>query len=78
MNWFVFNIYSYLPILSDDHDNIFAASLLISYWSYSSLILSSIAMISFYILSKRYLLKHEGLSDARVVLIIKKEHGFAV
>ena len=35
-------------------------------------------MISFYILSKRFVLKHEGLSDARVASITKKEYGFAV
>ena len=35
-------------------------------------------MISFYILSKRFFLKREELSDARVVSITKKEHGLAV
>ena len=35
-------------------------------------------MISFYILSKRLLLKREELSDAGVVSIAKKEYGFAV
>ena len=35
-------------------------------------------MISFYILSKRFSLKREGLSDARVATITKKEYGFAV
>ena len=59
-------------ILSDNNVDIFAASLLISYCSFSSLILSSIAIISFYILSKRFFLKHEQLSDARVVSINKK------
>ena len=34
-------------------------------------------MISFYILSKRFL-RHEGLSDARIASINKKENGFAV
>ena len=34
-------------------------------------------IISFYILSERFFLKHKGLSDARVVSITKK-HGFAV
>ena len=43
-----------------------------------SLILSSIAVISFYILSKRFFLKREGLSDARIVSITKNEFGFAV
>ena len=35
-------------------------------------------MISFYILSKRFFLKREELSDARVASITKKEYGFAV
>ena len=52
--------------------DIFAASLLILYYIFSSLIVSSIVMISFYILSKRFFLKPEELSDARVVSIIKK------
>ena len=50
---------------SDDNSYIFGASLLISYCNFSSLILS-IAMISFYILSKRFFLKRKRLSDARV------------
>ena len=43
--------------------DIFTASLLISYCSFSSLI--------FYILSKRLHLKRKGLSDANVVSITK-------
>ena len=35
-------------------------------------------MIRFYILSKRFFLKREGLSDARVLSVTKKEYGFAV
>ena len=35
-------------------------------------------MINFYILSKRFFLKREELSNAIVVSITKKEHGFAV
>ena len=35
-------------------------------------------MISFYILSTRFLQKRKGLSDERVLSITKKEHGFAV
>ena len=35
-------------------------------------------MIRLYILSKRSFLKREELSDARLVLITKKEYGFAV
>ena len=57
---------------------IFAVSLLILYCSFLSLILSSIAMISFYILPKRFFLKRKGLSDAIVAKITKKEYGFAV
>ena len=55
-----------------------AASLLISYCSFSSLISSSIVMISFYILSKRLSLKREGLFDAKVSSITKTDCGFAV
>ena len=57
-----------------DYDaDIFAASLLISYCKFSSLILSLIAILSFYILSKRFFLKLKGISDARVASITKKE-----
>ena len=35
-------------------------------------------MISFYILSKRFFLKLEGLSDARVASITKKTYDFAL
>ena len=35
-------------------------------------------MINFHILSKRFFLKREGLSDARVVSITKEEYSFAV
>ena len=52
--------------------------LFLPYCSFSSLILSSIVMISFYILSIRFFLKHIGLSDARVVSVTKKEYSFAV
>ena len=52
--------YSYLSILPDDEADIFAASLLISYCSFSYLISLSI-IITFYILSKRVFLKREGL-----------------
>ena len=67
--------YWYLSILRENYADIFAPSLLISYCSFSSLILSSIVMIN-YILSKRFFLKREELSDARVVSITKKEYGF--
>ena len=33
-------------------------------------------MISFYILLKRFFLKHKGLSDERVASAIKKEYNF--
>ena len=68
----------YLFIFPDDNADIFAASLLISSCNFLPLILSSIiVMISFYILSKRFFLKHEGLYDVRVTSITKKEYGFA-
>ena len=35
-------------------------------------------MISFYIFSKRFFLKREGISDERVVPITKKLYSFAV
>ena len=35
-------------------------------------------MINFYIRSKRFFLKREGLPDARVASIAKQEYGFAV
>ena len=35
-------------------------------------------MISFYILSKRFFLKRERLSDARLASITEKEYGFAI
>ena len=55
-----------------------AASLLILYCGFLSLILLSIVMISSYILSKRFFLKREEISDARVVSVTKNEYGFAV
>ena len=69
---------SRLSILPDDNADIadidiaddnadFAASLLILYCTFSSLILSSIFMISFYTLSKIFFFKREELSDAREV-----------
>ena len=48
--------YTYLSILPDDYADIFAASLLISYCGFSSLILSSIVITCFYILSKKIFL----------------------
>ena len=70
--------YSYLSILPDNKADIFAASLLILNCNFSSLILLSVLIISFHVLSKRFFLKREGLSGARVVSITKKEYGFAV
>ena len=35
-------------------------------------------MINFYIVSKRFFLKREELSDGRVVSITKKEYGASV
>ena len=69
---------SYLSILPSDKAIILATSLLISYCSFSSLILSLIVTISFYVLYNKLFLKLEGLSDARVVSFTKKEYGFAV
>ena len=58
--------YSYLSILPDENAEICAASLLILYCSFSSLILSSVVMINFYILSTRFFLKRKEFSDVRV------------
>ena len=65
-------------IFPDDNTDKFAASLLMSYCNFSFLNLSSIVAISFYILSKRFFLKSEGLSDPRVASISKKEFSFGV
>ena len=51
----------------DDNVDILAVSLLISNYTFSSQILSSIAIISFYILYKIFVLKHKQLFDARLV-----------
>ena len=68
--------YSYLLIFLHDNADIFAAFLLISYWRFLSLILSSIVMISFCIFSKTFFLKCERLFNATVASITKKEYGF--
>ena len=70
--------YSYLSTFLDDNADIFATSLLISYCSFSFLILSSIIIISFYILSTRFCLKPKRLSNARVESLTKKEYGYTV
>ena len=70
--------YLYWSILPDDRANIFAFFLLISYCSFSALILSSIVRINFYIIFKRLFLKRKLLSDERVALITKSEYGLTV
>ena len=35
-------------------------------------------MIKFYILSKKFFLKREGLPDATIASITKREYGFSV
>ena len=67
---------SYLSILLDDNTDFFTAYLLIWYCSFSSLILSLIPVIIFYILSKRFFLKREELCDARLVSVTKNKYGF--
>ena len=62
---------SYLSILPYQ---IFAASWLILHCTFSSVTLSSVVMINFYILSERLFLKSEELSDAWEVSITKKEY----
>ena len=81
--WFDGNIsslvrYSYLLILPDDKADTFAASLLISYCSYSSSIYSLIAMILLYIYFKRFFLNLKGLSDGKTVSLTKKEYDSGV
>ena len=48
---------SYLSIFPDDQADVFAASILISYCNFSSLILLSVVVINFYIVSKRFFRK---------------------
>ena len=64
-----------MAIFPDDRADIFATSLLISYCTFSSLILSSIVMINFYIVSKRFFLRCKEFYDGRVVSITKKEYA---
>ena len=59
-----------------DNADVFAASLLASFYNSSSLILSSVVMIRFYILYKRFSLKRKELPDAKVAWITNKEYGF--
>ena len=56
---------THLSILGDDNA-VFAASLSILYCSFSCLILSSIVLTNFYVLSKRFFPKRKHLSNARV------------
>ena len=63
--------YSHLSIFPDDSADNFDASLPMLYCNFSSIILSSVVMISFYILSTRFFLQPKGLSDARVASITK-------
>ena len=69
---------SYLSIFSDGKADISAASLLISYCSFSSLILSSVVLINFYIVSERFFLKRKEIFDAKVVSITKKDYGSTI
>ena len=64
--------------LADDNADIFVGSVLLLYCTFSSLILSSMVMINFYIHSKIFFLKREELSNGRVVSITKKEYVFVV
>ena len=57
----------------DENTDAFTAFLLILYFSFSSLILSPIVMITFYIVFKRLRLKRKRLSDGNVVLLIKNK-----
>ena len=76
----------YLSISSSEDIHIYQYYLMIMqifllslcYCSFSSLVLSSVAVIYFYILSKRIFLTCKGISAARVVSIIKIEYGFEV
>ena len=63
---------SYLSVFQDNNGQIFVASLLISYCGSYSLILSSVVMINFFVLSKRFFIKRQGLFVARVVSRTKK------
>ena len=62
-----------MSILPDYNADVFAASLLILYCCSPSQTLSSIVMINFYIVSKRFFLKRKELSDGRVVSKTKKK-----
>ena len=57
-----------------DNNGIFATSLLILYCSFSSLILSFIAIVIFGIVSKGLRLKLKGLSNSRALSVTKKKN----
>ena len=63
--------YLYLSIFPDDNADIFAASRLLFYCSFSSLLLASIVMIRFYIISKRFFVKRKELFDSSIASLKK-------
>ena len=65
--------YSYSSILIHENANIFAAALLISHYSFSAKIVSSVVVITFSILSKTMHLKHGLLSAGKIVSFTKKK-----
>ena len=67
--------HSYWSIFPENNAYIFSACLLIPYCQFSCLILSSIPIIYFNILSRRLFLKPKGLTGASVT---KKECGFVI
>ena len=58
--------------------DIFAALLLISYCSFSSLIWSSLVMITLYIYFRRFFLNLNGLSNGKLVSLTKDEYSSTV
>ena len=70
--------YSYLSVLPDHNADVFAAFVLIACFSFLSVILLSVVLITFYILSKRLHLNRKKLFEARVVSLTKKEYGFTI
>ena len=65
--------YSYSSILIHENADIFAAALLISHYSFSAKIVSSVVVITFSILSKTMHLKHGLLSAGKIVSFTKKK-----
>ena len=70
--------YWYLSVFPENNAYIFSACLLIPYCYFSCLILSSIPITNFNILSRRLFLKPKGLTGARVASVTKKECGFVI